>query len=291
MKATFLLILFLAAIPALAPAVVLTIGENREHSFVSADLINAGPVSAVDGAGWAVFFSRIGDTPASIRVELLEDTSGSTPFVSSTFVAPSEPDSVGGHIVVPLSWRDHQGIVRVTALTGTVNISKIHGIVYDGQIMHLSVEDFAETDSDLDGLPDSSETHTGVFVSAVNTGSDPSNPDSDGDGLRDGDEVLVHESDPNKTDSDSDGFDDGFEVETGFDPASATSTPDAKSSIRTAVELRFNAANGEAYRVESSIDLENWTTVEDNILGTGGAIARFYSTEGFPTRMFRVRRN
>jgi hypothetical protein len=291
MKATLLLILLLAAIPAVAPAVVMTVGENFEHSFGPLDLKNVGPVSADDGVGWSVFFSQIGAAPASIRVELLEDVSGATPFYSSNFVAPSEPDSIGGHVLIPLSWRDYQGIVKVTVLTGTVNVSKIHGIVYDRQIKHLAIENFAETDSDLDGLSDLSETDTGVFVSAVNTGSDPSNPDSDGDGLRDGDEVIVHGSDPNKTDSDSDGFDDGFEVETGFDPASATSTPDAKSSIRTAVELRFNAASGETYRVEASTDLKNWTTVEDNIPGTGGVTARFYSTESFPVRMFRVRRN
>jgi len=48
----------------------------------------------------------------------------------------------------------------------------------------------AGADSDGDGLPDSVETNTHVFVSRTNTGSDPRNWDSDADGIADGDEVL-----------------------------------------------------------------------------------------------------
>jgi uncharacterized repeat protein (TIGR02543 family) len=56
-------------------------------------------------------------------------------------------------------------------------------------------------DTDGDGLVDSVETNTGLFVSASNTGSDPHNPDSDGDFLGDGFEVN-NSSDPNvKTES------------------------------------------------------------------------------------------
>ncbi len=45
-------------------------------------------------------------------------------------------------------------------------------------------------DADGDRLPDSVETNTGVFVDANNTGTDPNIADTDGDGIRDGDEVL-----------------------------------------------------------------------------------------------------
>ncbi|MDQ3622018.1 MAG: sulfatase-like hydrolase/transferase [Verrucomicrobiota bacterium] len=48
---------------------------------------------------------------------------------------------------------------------------------------------FAGTDTDGDGLSDAVETNTGVFVSAEDTGTDPSNADTDGDGFRDGVEV------------------------------------------------------------------------------------------------------
>ncbi len=45
-------------------------------------------------------------------------------------------------------------------------------------------------DADGDRLPDYVETNTGIYVAPQNTGTDPENPDSDGDGLTDGDEVL-----------------------------------------------------------------------------------------------------
>jgi predicted lipoprotein with Yx(FWY)xxD motif len=44
------------------------------------------------------------------------------------------------------------------------------------------------------------------------------NPDTDGDGLSDGDEVYLHETDPTNPDSDGDGFSDGWEIENNTDP-------------------------------------------------------------------------
>jgi len=44
-------------------------------------------------------------------------------------------------------------------------------------------------DSDGDGLDDSVETNTGVYVSETDTGTDPNNADTDGDSLKDGLEV------------------------------------------------------------------------------------------------------
>jgi hypothetical protein len=82
-----------------------------------------------------------------------------------------------------------------------------------------------------------------------------------------------------------------FEVNTGFNPALATSTPDALSTIRTAVEFRFNAASGVSYRIEGSTDLNEWNTVETDIIGAGAVVTRFYTIENLPKRYFRARRN
>ena len=54
----------------------------------------------------------------------------------------------------------------------------------------------ADTDYDSDGLVYSVETNTGYFVSETDTGTDPNNPDTDGDGYSDGEEVEW-ESNPN----------------------------------------------------------------------------------------------
>ena len=67
-------------------------------------------------------------------------------------------------------------------------------------------------DSDSDGLLNSVETNTGIFVSLSDTGSNPNNSDTDGDGLSDGDEVNIYSTNPIILDTDSDGLNDGDEV-------------------------------------------------------------------------------
>jgi len=69
-------------------------------------------------------------------------------------------------------------------------------------------------DLDGDGLPDIVETNTGVYVSETDTGTEPTNPDTDGDGLKDGDEVR--DLDPVTPD-----------VQNPFDPLDPDSTGDS----------------------------------------------------------------
>jgi hypothetical protein len=101
----------------------------------------------------------------------------------------------------------------------------------DGDADALSASDFDDTiawyenpgtdpldpDSDADGLLDGEEVLTYA--------TDPTEPDSDGDGLSDGDEVSTHATDPLDPDSDGDGYPDGREVRAGSDPRDAASTP------------------------------------------------------------------
>ena len=115
--------------------------------------------------------------------------------------------------------------------------------------------------------------------------------DSDGDGLSLYQEVIVYGTDPADADSDDDGFDDGYEVETGYNPMSISSTPDAISGIETAVKYWFYAANSVNYRIEYSTDLENWFILENDIIGAGGEIIRYYDTVGTQKRFYRAKRN
>ncbi|MFT6865083.1 MAG: hypothetical protein ACJAVK_003655 [Akkermansiaceae bacterium] len=83
-------------------------------------------------------------------------------------------------------------------------------------------------DTDNDGLPDHVETSSGIYVSATDTGTDPLTPDSDADGLLDGEEVAPaagSATNPNDEDSDNDQFLDRIELERGSDPNNATNTP------------------------------------------------------------------
>ncbi|MBU4421925.1 thrombospondin type 3 repeat-containing protein [Candidatus Parcubacteria bacterium] len=64
-------------------------------------------------------------------------------------------------------------------------------------------------DSDNDGLTDARE---------IELGTDPKNPDTDGDRLFDREEVEVYKTDPLNKDTDGDTFEDGAEVQAGYDP-------------------------------------------------------------------------
>lgn len=72
-------------------------------------------------------------------------------------------------------------------------------------------------DSDGDGISDYIE------VNCYHT--NPNNPDMDGDGINDGDEILLGTS-PNDEDSDDDGLDDGQELQFGSNPNSVYSKGD-----------------------------------------------------------------
>jgi outer membrane protein OmpA-like peptidoglycan-associated protein len=75
-----------------------------------------------------------------------------------------------------------------------------------------------DADYDKDGLTNSKEKELGT---------DPNIPDTDGDGLLDGEEYLTHHSDPLKQDTDDDGLDDFKEVmETKTDPTKADGDSD-----------------------------------------------------------------
>jgi ribosomal protein L40E len=89
--------------------------------------------------------------------------------------------------------------------------------------------DPADPDTDGDGLQDAEE------ITRYET--DPLEVDTDGDGLKDGDEVLKYKSDPLKLDSDNDGLPDGEEVlKYGTNPTDSDSDHDG---IADAAELRL----------------------------------------------------
>lgn len=81
-------------------------------------------------------------------------------------------------------------------------------------------------DTDKDGLDD---------IREIEVTTDPRNPDTDSDGLSDGDEVLVWKTSPLSPDSDGDSHLDGKEVANGYDPLgpgrlSTSTVPSAATS-------------------------------------------------------------
>lgn len=66
-----------------------------------------------------------------------------------------------------------------------------------------------EIDRDLDGIKNEEEARLKT---------NPDNPDSDGDGILDNDEITIYKTNPLKADTDNDGTSDGREATLGRDP-------------------------------------------------------------------------
>jgi outer membrane protein OmpA-like peptidoglycan-associated protein len=89
---------------------------------------------------------------------------------------------------------------------------------YNFGIGFTFVNGYGASDKDEDGLTKREEQEIGT---------DPNNPDSDGDGLKDGEEVRVYITDPLNYDTDADALKDGLEVNKyGTDPVKADTDAD-----------------------------------------------------------------
>ena len=118
-------------------------------------------------------------------------------------------------------------------------------------------------DSDGDGLLDGAEYNT-YFTNPVVA-------DTDGDGLVDGDEVNTHSTDPLDPDSDGDGFNDGAEVAAGSDPNDNASTPLTVGGAIVLIDPTHNngsfellggvqgAAKASHWDTDADGDVDNWT--------------------------------
>lgn len=129
-------------------------------------------------------------------------------------------------------------------------------------------------DSDADGISDDDE----VLV----TGTDANNPDSDGDGLVDGVEVVNHMN-PLDPDMDKDGVNDGQEVDQGTDPffpEQADVPEDLENQVSEfltrAIELQIEAYRNNDASIASSImsgPILEGLTAEINSLQQQGLIS------------------
>ncbi|MBU0677307.1 MAG: VCBS repeat-containing protein [Verrucomicrobia bacterium] len=88
-------------------------------------------------------------------------------------------------------------------------------------------------DTDGDGLADEVETNTGTYNGPSDTGTDPDNPDSDGDGTKDGDEIRTGNDPTNPNER--------------FAPTSLTTGPQGSPVIQwhSVTSLQYNINNGQ----------------------------------------------
>jgi hypothetical protein len=88
-------------------------------------------------------------------------------------------------------------LLNQNTFQGLLDEVRIYGRALSGaEVRQLYQTEAGNLDSDDDGLYDIHETRTGVFVSAMDTGSDPYDSDSSDDGLLDG-EVVIAGFNPN----------------------------------------------------------------------------------------------
>ena len=239
-----------------------------------------------EGSTWYGLIVTLDSTPVEPIGIYHETEAGKAIIIDASALANSDPEATyqwyfDGVPSTPQAG-GNESFFQIDGVAGNEGSWRVAVISNQG-ISEGSFEFRIFTDTDMDGLSDGYEE----FVSLTN----PNSIDSDGDTLGDFAEINTYLTNPNLADTDGDGFNDDFEIQTGFDPASATSTPDALSAIRTAVEFLFNAANGVSYRIEGSSDLNEWSTVETGIIGQGAVVTRFYSTANQPKLYFRARRN
>jgi outer membrane protein OmpA-like peptidoglycan-associated protein len=110
------------------------------------------------------------------------------------------------------------------------------GLTYDQERLYGT--DPYNPDTDGDGLKDGEEIYK--------YRTDPLNPDTDGDGISDGDEVLTNRTDPKKSDTDDDGLTDGEEVLTYHtDPLRADTDGDGLSDGDEVKKYHTNPLKGD----------------------------------------------
>lgn len=156
---------------------------------------------------------------------------------------------------LPDGWEDYFGLDKNNPADANVDTDS------DGL---TNLQEFARgtdprnPDTDGDGLLDGVETNSGFWISPANTGTDPLNPDTDGDLLLDGVEtntgVFVSASNtgtnPHFKDSDFDGFGDAAEVALGSSPVDFASVPDLGSGARILAYWDFNDATSPTEAVD-----------------------------------------
>ncbi len=168
-------------------------------------------------------------TDASTK-DVTPASTGTNYTISNASIATITADGLvtavsSGTVVIQANNDGATGITTVSVVLGGVTVG---GIPVSWLLSHnLNPNDplVPMEDPDRDGLTNLQEFQLGT---------DPNNPDTDGDGLNDGDEVNKYHTNPLLADTDGDGIPDGVEIQTGTNPLDRTSY-DLKKATATSV--------------------------------------------------------
>jgi serine/threonine protein kinase len=168
--------------------------------------------------------------------------------ILSSLALWSNRDRLFGAAAVPTSTPTLSNEQIGTTQTAVAMVQTMAIATQGGAATQVALTAAVEGDTDQDGLSNAQETVLGTDPNMADTDGDglkdgdevliystnPRNPDSDGDGLNDYQEIFTHKTDPNNSDSDRDGIPDGLEVAMGTNPLvpnPATPTPTTPPSI------------------------------------------------------------
>jgi outer membrane protein OmpA-like peptidoglycan-associated protein len=112
-----------------------------------------------------------------------------------------------------VNYRIGTGLPFAGSLTGNADLDSDGDGLPDSLERQIGTDPF-DPDTDKDGLTDGEE-----YFAKYGYKTDPLNPDTDGDGLKDGEEVKKYKTNPLDPDTDKDGLSDGTEVKGKFGKA------------------------------------------------------------------------
>jgi len=217
---------------------------------VPASLNLSAPLTVLNAVGQTVQLSAIATYPGGSSADVTSGEVGTDYRTSNPAIATV----------------DANGLVTARA-SGLALVSAVN----EGALGVIRIQVVVSGDSDGDGLPDDWELANGLdpnnpvdalddqdhdglsTIAEYQSGLNPFNDDSDGDGLLDGREVNQLATNPLLGDTDGDGFWDGLEIQTGsdpLDPASYNLTAALRgiSVSPGSFTLIFNTILGEASR-------------------------------------------
>jgi len=140
--------------------------------------------------------------------------------------------------------------VPISDLAGRTNALQFRLVSRGNVNAVLSVSNIlivVNPDIDGDGLTNELETALGT---------NPSNSDTDGEGLNDGDEFNTYQKNPLLWDSDGDGISDGQEVAAGTDPKSPApvfKVTNVERDSSSSVTLQWSSVTNKLYRINRSL--------------------------------------
>ena len=136
-------------------------------------------------------------------------------------------------------------------------------------------------------ITDNSSTRAQGYFLEVTESPDPTNPDSDGDGILDGEEdgaLCEAASDPFIGDKDKDGWKDATEVLFGSSPDNAKSVPEFRLKTNVVeggqLEVLFPGEKATRYTIQLSSDMKDWVSLKKLIIGQGDTVQEMFQISG-----------